>query len=136
MVWASSAQPVLAGGTVVIRQSDGHSDVYHDVTIKVIHGALFMTSADGKGTMVVHQAACSYQGNLMVCFPTAVTLVQAGQTSPISVRTGTIYVNSTDEPQQLALSTVKVPAHSIMLSMSTKRGTFVSLVGAIDKVVK
>ena len=135
-VCAFAAGPALAGGTVVIRQSDGQTNVYHDVAIKVIHGALFMTSADGKGTMVIHQAACSYQGNLMVCFPTAVTLIQAGQTSPITVRTGTVYVNSTDDPQQLALSTVKVPPHSIMLSMSTKRGTFVSLVGRIDKVVK
>lgn len=133
---ALGAGPARAGGTVVIRQSDGHTNVYHDVAIKVIHGALFMTSADGKGTMVVHQAACSYQGDLMVCFPTAVTLVQAGRTSPITVRSGTIYVNSTDDAQQLPLSTTKVAPHSIMLSLSTKRGTFVSLVGQIDKVVK
>jgi hypothetical protein len=125
-----------ATGTVLIRQSNGQTNVYDDVVIKVIHNALFMTSADGKGTLVINRAACSYQGDLMVCFATGATLIQAGQTSSLDFKTGTLYVNSTDVPQQLALSTQKVQAHGVLLSFTTKLGTYVNLSGRIDKVVK
>ena len=125
-----------AKGTVTVLQTDGHVDVYKDVSIKVIHNALFLTSADGKGTLVIHRAACSYQAELMVCFVTSATLVQAGKTSPLNFKIGSLYVNSTDAPQQLALSTKKVAPHSVLLSFTTKRGTYVNLIGRIDEVVK
>ncbi len=133
---ALGAAPASAMGTVVIRQADGSTNTYDDVAIKVIHNALYMTTRDGKGTLVINRAACSYQGDLMICFATSATLVQAGKTSAIDLKHGTIYVNSTDEPQQMLLSTTKVPSHSILLSFSTNRGTYVSLSGRIDKVVK
>ncbi len=133
---AFGASPAGAAGTVLIRQSSGQTNVYHGVAIKVIRNVLYMTTSDGKGTLVISRAACSYQGELMICFATGATLVQAGKTSAIDFRRGTLYVNSTDDPQQMALSTAKVPPHSILLSFSTERGTYVSLSGRIDKVVK
>lgn len=134
--FALSTAAAGAVGTVTIAQADGTTNVYHDVVIKVIHSALYMTSADGKGTLVINRAACAYQGQLLVCLPTSATLVQAGATSPLDFRKGTVYVNDTDDPQQLTLSTTKVAPHSIVLSFTTKRGTYVSLTGTIDKVVK
>jgi hypothetical protein len=125
-----------ATGTVTIIQANGHKDVYDDVEIKVMHGALYLTSADAKGTIVIDRAACSYQGKLMVCLATGATLVQAGETSPLDFRHGTVYVNDTDDYQQLVLSTTKVPPHSVLVSFTTKRGTYLGLTGRIDKVVK
>ncbi len=125
-----------AAGTVLIQQSDGHRNTYSDVAIKVIHNALYITSSDGRGTIVINRAACSYQGQLMVCLPTSAALVQSGETSPLDFKNGTLYVNDTDEPQALTMSTAKVPPHGIMLSFTTKRGTYVNLSGRIDKVVK
>src|SRR5581483_12229701 len=89
--------PAAAKGTATIVHSDGRTDTYNDVAIKVIHGALYMTSADAKGTIVVHRAACSYQDKLMVCLLTSATLIQNGQTSPLDFRSGTVYVNSTGD---------------------------------------
>ncbi len=134
--FALGVPPAGATGTIEIRQSTGHVDAYKDVSIKIIHSALFLTSADGKGTLVINRAACSYQGNLLVCFPTSATLVQAGKTSPLDLKTGTLYLNLTDSPGQLALSTKKVPAHSILFSFTTERGTYINLNGRIDKVVR
>jgi hypothetical protein len=130
--------PATAGatGTMMIQQPDGGQNVYHDVAIKVIHSALYLSSQDGKGTLVINRAACSYQGKLMVCLPTSATLVQSGKTSPLDFQQGTVYLNSTDDPVQMTASTQKVPAHSIVLAFTTQRGTFVSLSGRIDKVVK
>ena len=125
-----------ATGTITIVQADGHTNVYDDVAIKVIHNALYMTSADGKGTLVINRAACSYQGNVMVCFVTSATLVQSGATSPLDFKNGTLYVNLTDDAQSLVMSTMKVAPHSVLLSFTTKKGTYVSLTGRLDKVVK
>ncbi|HEY6449944.1 MAG TPA: hypothetical protein VIX60_04625 [Candidatus Cybelea sp.] len=127
---------VAAKGTVTVLQTDGHVDVYKDVSVKVMHDALFMTTADGKGTLAIHRAACSYQAELMVCFVTSALLVQAGKTRPLDFKIGTLYVNATDAPQQLVLSTKKVAPHSILLSFTTKRGTYVTMSGRIDKVVR
>lgn len=130
--------PVAAAakGTMTIVQADGDKDTYSDVEIKVIHGALYMTSEDGKGTMVITRAACSHQAQLMVCYATNATLVQSGETSPLDFKRGTVYVNDTDDYQPLVMSTTKVAPHSIMLSFTTKRGTYVTVNGSIDKVVK
>jgi hypothetical protein len=135
-VCAVGPVPALAGGTMTIVQPDGTQNVYHDVMIKVIHSALYITSADGKGTLVINRAACSYQGELMVCFATHATLVQSGAVSPLDFKQGTLYVNTSGDWQQLSLSTAKVAPHGIMLSFTTKRGTYISLTGTFDKVVK
>jgi hypothetical protein len=130
--------PVAAAakGTMTIVQANGVTNTYSDVEIKAIHGSLYLTSEDGKGTMVITRAACSHQGQLMICYATGATLVQSGETSPLDFQRGTVYVNDTDGYLPLVMSTTKVPPHSIMLSFTTKRGTTVALNGSIDKVVK
>ncbi len=128
--------PAQAMGTVTIQQPDGGRNTYRNVEIKIIHNALFVTSADGKGTLVINRAACAYQGEVLVCFVTSAALVQSGKTSALDFRNGTVYFNMTGEPQPLALSTMKVPAKGIVSSFTTDRGTYVNLVGSIDKVVK
>jgi hypothetical protein len=133
---ASSTVAAGATGTATIVQADGHTNVYYNVRIAVIRGVLYMTSADAKGTMVINRAACSYQGQLMVCLVTHATLIQQGETSPLDFRRGTIYANDTDDYLPLTMSTTKVSPHSIMLSFTTERGTSVSLTGRLDKVVK
>jgi hypothetical protein len=125
-----------ATGTVTIRQNSGGTNTYSGAEIKIIHSALYVTSADGRGTLVINRAACAYQGQLMVCLPTSAALVQAGKTSPLDFESGTVYYNGTDDFQPMALTTAKVPPHSILLSFSTKRGTYVSVRGRIDNVVK
>lgn len=124
-----------AKGTLTIVQSGGHTDVYDDVTINVIHGTLYLTSADAKSTIAIRRAACSYQEKLMVCLLTKATLIQQGEVSPLDFQRGTAYVNSTDDYQPLVLSSTKVAPHSILVTFRTERGTYVSLSGRIDKVV-
>jgi len=133
--FAASPMVVAAKGTMTIVHTDGDTNVYNDVAISVIHGALYMQSADAKGTMVIHRAACSYQEKIMVCLLTSATLIQGGETSALDFRRGTVYVNGTGDYQPLALSTTKVAPHSILLTFQTEKGTYVTLRGRIDKVV-
>lgn len=125
-----------AQGTVTIVHSGGETNVYHDVEIKIIRGALYVTSADAKGTFVIHDSACSYQAKLMVCLLTNATLIQSDETTPLDFQRGTCYVNPTDDYQPLVLSTKKVAPHSVLLSFTTEKGTYVTLDGRIDKVVQ
>ncbi len=132
----SSTLAARAEGTARIQQADGTVNVYQDVKIQIVHNTLAMTTADGKGTLMIYRAACAYQGDIYVCLPTGATLVQGGSVNPINIVRGTVYANLTDEMHQLSLSTMQMAAHSIMMAIKTKRGTYVTLSGTIDKVKK
>ncbi|HTA39882.1 MAG TPA: hypothetical protein VK760_12435 [Candidatus Acidoferrales bacterium] len=123
-----------ASGTVVIHQTGGHVDTYSNVSIKLAGNALFLRSADKKGTLVIPRAACSYRGSVLACYPTTATLVQGGDAGDLVVKTGAVYVNLTGSAQTPAGSTTPIPAHSISLSFRTHDGTYVTSAGRIDEV--
>lgn len=128
--------PTLAEGTLRSQESTGTVRLYPNVTIKVVHQTLRITSHDGKGTLVINQAACAYDGALERCTPQKVTLVQGGVTKMIDLKNGTIYVNPTEQTQQMPLSSQQLPAHGILLSFNTERGTYVTMTGTVDGLVR
>jgi hypothetical protein len=131
------AIPVAAGatGTIEIQHRDGAVNTYRDVEIKIFSGSLFLTSDDGDGTIVVTRAACSYREKIIVCLPTAAALVQEGRSNALNLRTGTIYLNYTNSEQPLSRSSAKLPANSVMLTLSTNNGTFINVRGRIDQLI-
>lgn len=131
-----AAGAARAEGTVRIQQADGGVSVYDNVKIQILHQTLNVTSADGKGTLIIYRAACFYQGEILACLPTGATLVQGGDVSAIKIVRGTVYVNTTDGAQTLSLSTTQVPAHSVMMALKTAKGTYITMNGTIDKVTK
>ncbi len=125
-----------ATGTLSVHRQNGGINTYRTVEIKVLSGALFVTSQDGAGTIVVSNAACSYQAKIIVCLPTAVALVQGGSSHALDLKSGTVYLNYTDSDQPMSRTTTKLPAHNVMLAFSTSKGTSVTLSGVIDQVIK
>jgi hypothetical protein len=126
-----------AEGTITIQHIGQNADTYDGVAIKVIHNTLNVTSPDGKGTLIITQAACFYQKEVKVCLPTAVSLVQAGGVHALNLQRGTLYVNMTDSMQWLPRSTTQLPPHGgIVMSLLSGKGTYINLVGKIDKVIK
>jgi hypothetical protein len=136
LIFLGTLVPAFAGGTLRSQESDGTVRVYNNVSIKVVHRTLRITSHDGKGTLVINQASCSYEGALERCSPLKVTLEQGGATKTIALKNGTIYVNPTNENQQLPLSSQQLPGHGILLSFNTQRGTYVSMTGTVDGLVR
>lgn len=124
-----------AKGTINIHRQSG-SKTYHDVEIKVFSGSLFLTSDDGNGTIVITQAACSYQGKVIVCLPIAAALVQEGESNALNLKTGTVYLNYTNSAQPLTRSSAKLPANSISAALTLRDGTFIDIRGKIDEVVE
>jgi hypothetical protein len=136
--FALSAMPTVANAKVTIRvqQSDGSVQTYDSVTAKLVHQALYLTTADGKGTLIITKAACSYLGEIQRCLPYAATLVQNGVVSPLDFQSGTAYYNPTEQTQDLPLSSVRIPHRGLVMAFQTKRGTYVSVTGTLDKVTK
>lgn len=131
-----AAPQARATGTILIQRSNGDAKTYDGIEIKALSGTLFLTSNDGHGTIVVNRAACSFQGKVMVCLPTSVVLVQDGESSPLALRSGTVYLNDTGQDQQLSLSSQKIKAHSVMVTFTTKGGTHVNVIGQFDQVIR
>jgi hypothetical protein len=125
-----------AKGTVTVQQSDGSTQQYAGVTIRIISKTLRITTADGVGTLSIDRAACSYVGDLMMCLPYDMTLDQGGGSHPLDFQRGTVYLNLTDAKQQLPLSSTWLAPQGILLSLTTKIGTIVNMSGTIDQVQK
>jgi hypothetical protein len=122
-----------AHGTARVRQSDG-SERRYDVTLQALdHRAIQVTSADGRGTLTIRHAACSYVGALERCLPYGLVWHQAGATHDITLQRGSEYLNRTDQPQPLPFSSRRVPAHGITLLVLTARGTYITISGSIDE---
>jgi len=130
--------PAAAGatGTINIHRSNGTSNRYGDVEIRIFSGSLFLTSDNGRGTIVITQAACSYQGKIIVCLPIAAALVQEGESDALNLKNGTIYLNYSGAAQPLSRSSAKLPANSILVALTLKDGTFIEVRGKIDEVVE
>jgi len=124
--------PVAATGTARVQQNNGHVRYYHNVVIRVTPNSLRITSADGKGTLIIYRAACAYDGYLQKCTPQSVYLEQNGAKRPIDVKSGTVWVNLTKSDHTLSLSTTTLPPRGILMTMETRIGTYVSLNGEID----
>lgn len=129
-----SLAPAGATGTMRVQQSNGTVQVYQDVLIRVAQRTLRIGSKDKKGVLVIDRAACTYAGTILRCLPSTMKLEQAGQTKVIQLITGTIYVNLTDDTQQLRHSSTQLAPHDILLALQTKRGTYVSVHGHIDEM--
>jgi len=129
--------PVLASarGSVRIEQIDGSVKTYAGVHLRLSGGNLHIGSADGRGTLEVSHAACSYVGALQRCLPYALVLRQDGA-HRITFDRGTIYFNLTDTPQPLPHSSKTVPPNGVLALLKTKRGTYISIAGRLDEVTK
>ncbi len=125
-----------ATGTVLVQQRDGSTKTYHDVRIHVQSESMWITSRDGKGTIVLGKAACMEVGELLRCVPYDATLFQNGETRHIALQSGTVWVNPSKTMQQLTDSSTQLPPRGVLLAVKTKAGTYVTLSGIVDEIQK
>ena len=122
-----------ATGTVRVQRPDGTVQVYQDVSLRLIHQALRVTSKNGEATLIIDHANCAYAGYLERCAPYGVKLSREASTRPLEVKSGNIYANPTDQKQTLPHSTTEIPPHGILGTITTKTGAYISLSGTIDQ---
>jgi hypothetical protein len=125
-----------ATGTAQIVRPDGSQRTYADVRIAVRDQAMWITSRDGRGTLVFGKAACTRVNALLECLPYDATLFQNGEKRHIALRSGTVWINPTKTNQPLTHSSTQVQPHGVLLAVETKAGAYVTLSGVIDEVSK
>jgi hypothetical protein len=135
IVVAVSAVPAGADarGSVRVQQIDGRIDRYSNVGLRLDGNTLRIVSPDRVGTLLVHRAACSWLGGIQRCLPYALILSQHGDHS-IGFSRGTLYLNLTDVPHALPLSSNVVQPHGVLALLKTKRGTYITVSGRLDEV--
>lgn len=125
-----------ASGTALVQQRDGSTKTYRDIFIQIRNEELMLTTADGAGTLVIGKAACTKVGELVKCLPYDATLYQNGRKAQVRIASGTAWYNPSATAQPLSYSSARIPPHGIMLSMTSKAGTYVSVTGTVDEVKK
>jgi hypothetical protein len=132
-----SAARADATGWAKIEQPDGSTKVYSNVHISVQDQQhLSMTSNDGKGTLIINKGACYAVGGLLKCLAASAELDQDNQTLPITLKSGTVWLNLSAKEHTLPHSTVQFPPRGVTAAVTTKSGTQVALSGTIDQVTK
>jgi hypothetical protein len=121
-----------AKGTVRIQQPSGAATVYKNVNIEVVKNTLRIITADRKGVLVITDAACSFVGKIMRCLPYSYVLEQSG-THPLDFEHGTIYYNPTQTKQKMSHSSSQLEPNGVLVAVKSKRGTYVSVTGTLDK---
>lgn len=125
-----------ATGTATVEQSDGSTKVYKNVVIAIRDQQMEVTTADGVGTLVIGKAACTKVSELVECLPYDATLYQGGHKVRIMLKSGTVWLNPTTSSQPLSMTSARIGPHGVLVSATTKRGTYFSLTGTIDRVNK
>ncbi len=128
--------PSAASGTALVQQRDGSVKIYRDVFMQIRNEELALTTADGVGTLVIGKAACTRVGQLVKCLPYDATLYQNGWKDRVKVASGTAWFNPTSTAQPLSHSSARIPPHGILLSMTSKAGTYLSVTGTVDEIKK
>jgi hypothetical protein len=127
-------RPASAAGTAMVWQRDGSEKTYANVSIRLAREELALTTSDGVGSLVIGKAACTKAAVLVRCLPYDATLFQNGEKKRIALRTGTVWLNPTTSRQLLPYSSAQIPPHGVLISITSKTGTYLSLNGTVDEV--
>ena len=125
-----------ASGTALVQQRDGSIKIYRDVFMQIRNEELALTTADGVGTLVIGKAACTRVGALVKCLPYDATLYQNSVKVRVRLVSGTAWFNPTSTAQPLSYSSARIPPHGILLSVTSKAGTYLSVTGTVDEIKK
>jgi hypothetical protein len=122
---------------VTVTKASGVVRTYEHVRIHMFGtSSLRISSEDGRGSLTINHAACSYVGEIQRCLPYQITIDQNGEKHLIDLERGTLYLNTTAGPLPMPHSSLAVPADSIVLALRTERGTLISAMGHIDGEAK
>jgi hypothetical protein len=121
-LFLASSISAHATGTVSVRQANGSVKTYKNVKIRMNGSNLAVTSADGKGVLVVGKDACTRSGATTQCLPYDAVLTQYDELYHVPIVSGTLSVNQS--------------SRSVTMKFKTKAHTQVSLTGTIDEMQK
>jgi len=134
-VCASTSQ-ARASGTVFVQHIPGDRVEYADVPFTIGKHTLKVTSPDGRGVLAISIIGCEKAGNVHRCLPGGAEYRENGAVRALNLSGGTLYFNMTKQKQQLALSTMDVPAGGVVFALHTAHNTYISGSAKIDGLNK
>ncbi len=132
--WLAAAPRAGAAGVALIQLSDGKVRTYSDVFIALEGETLTLRTSDGKGTLRIATGACSFDKSIERCLPYSAILTQNGKTHKIALSYGTVFLNVTNQPHRLPLSSDELAPHTVLVLLKTAHGTYVTVKGTLDRV--
>ncbi len=133
-VFALATLATNAQGVTRVQQSDGSTQIYRQVDMRLAGQTLWLRSPDRKGVLEVAGGACSFAGAVQRCLPVTATLHQRGQTHEIALKRGTLYLNLTDTEVRVPHSSERLGPHHVLVLLHTERGTIISVKGTLDTI--
>jgi hypothetical protein len=126
-----------AKGVSIIQKAGKDPERYPGVGITVTKNtSLTVTSPDGKDKLIIDKAACFMVGALQRCLVSGVSLQKNGQTKPLDLESGTVYVNLTNSNQPMSHTSSRLPPKGVLIALKTRIGTYITVDGVIDGDVK
>jgi hypothetical protein len=127
--------PAHAAGILRLQKVDGSVRVYDPVALKYTKATgLVVTTRSGRDALIIKDAACSYVGDaIMRCLLDQASYEKNGTMNVLEFDSGTLYYNRSTSLQHLPRSTQGIPPKGVVVSIRSKRGTYISLTGTIDK---
>jgi hypothetical protein len=121
-----------AEGMTTVTQSDGSTQTYAHVRMRLDGTKLFLTSPNGKDVLEITTGACSFPMSVERCLPYDTVLHRDGHAHPIALIRGALYFNTTTDVQHLPHSTQVLAPGNVVVHLHTMRGTLISAQGRLD----
>lgn len=134
VAWLAAGSPASAKGVTLIQEKNGVVKTYSSVNIALNGQTLTLRTADGKGVLRIVTGACSFDKNVQRCLPYSVMLTQNGKTHPIALDYGSVFLNVSNEPHHLTLSSDMLAPRTVLILFKTAHGTYVTSKGTLDEV--
>jgi hypothetical protein len=134
MAVATMLAPLVsqASGLVSVQQSDGSTQNYERVRMKLVGRTLFLSSPNRKDVLEIVTDACSYPAGVERCLPYATTLHSGNRPHLIPMDRGAVYLNLTSDVEHLPHSSQTLQPQHVIVHLHTMRGTFISANGRLD----
>jgi hypothetical protein len=121
-----------ASGLVSVQQSDGSTQSYQRVGMKLVGRTVFLSSPNRKDVLEIATDACSYPAGVERCLPYATTLHRGGRSHLIPMDRGAVYLNLTNDVEHLPHSSRILEPQHVLVHLHTMRGTYISADGKLD----
>ena len=127
--------PALAQGELTVEYADGETEVI-DVDISDTKEFIYFQNPENDNILMITKNKCDREGELIVCNKARVGLQSHGILEEFNVEEIFLFINSSDDEQNINGSTVTMSPNTILLEFLTDKGSLVTGLGMIDSNVR
>ncbi len=124
--------PALAKGEVTVEHDNGDTDTYSEVEFFNAPDILYFKTKEGETTLLITKNECTKEGELLVCSQARAGVDTNGVIEEFDVTQIVLFINPTATRQPVKGSKVTMGPNTVLLEMTTKKGSYITAIGKID----